>query len=457
MNNSRALRILLAVHHFPATFRGGAEWRAYRTARWLRSHGHDVQVIAIEAVDDGQEPGARAEDTVYDKVPVRRLRFNLDLAADPFQWSYDNPWVERAVAELLAERRPDMLHLISGYLMGAGTIRAAREVDLPTVVTLTDYWFICPRVILLRSNGQVCADATPHDCVRCLAEEKRRYRWPAKLMPKLMDRLWASSLAGRLGGPVDLAAVECRRRVLAEALGQLDLAICPSEFLRRMYIGAGTPADRLIYSRQGLALSVDTLLKTPSDVLRVGYIGQLAEHKGVHLLIEAFKQLDTRTRPMTLKIYGDPLRFPGYVRRLQKLADNHPYIHFAGTYSYSDLGQVLSELDVVAVPSVWYENSPNAILEAFAFRTPVVASDLGGMSELVDHGRSGLLFASGDVADLRGQLQRLIDEPELAGQLSGRVPPVRTLDEELEELVSLYKKVVQPASKLITGGVGVAV
>jgi glycosyltransferase involved in cell wall biosynthesis len=449
VNNSHALRILLAVHHFPSAFRGGAEWRAYRTARWLRSHGHDVQVIAIEAVDEGQEPGVRAEDTVYNEVPVRRLRFNLDLAADPLQWSYDNPWVEQAVADLLAEKRSDLLHLISGYLMGAGTIRAAREAGLPAVVTLTDYWFICPRVTLLRSNGQVCADATPLDCVRCLAEEKRRYRWPARLIPGLMDHLWSLPLAGKLGGSVNLAAIERRRRVLTEALGQLDLAICPSEFLRQVYIRAGVPAERLIYSRQGLALSGDVLPKMPSDELCIGYTGQLAEHKGVHLLIEAFKQLDTRIRPVTLMIYGDPLRFPRYVRRLRRLADNHPCIRFVGTYSYSDLGRMLSKLDVVVVPSIWYENSPNTILEAFAYRTPVVTSDLGGMSELVDHRRSGLLFAPGDVADLKEQLQRLVDEPELAGRLSDGVPPVRTLDQELEELVSLYKRVTQPTTKRV--------
>lgn len=432
------MRILIAVHHFPPSFTGGAEWRACRTADALQRRGHDVHVVCVERIDAGPDNGIAWEETVYKGIPVRRLSFNLLSAPDPDRWKYDNPWIGDHLRGLFKEYRPDIFHLIGGYLMGADVVRAASETSIPVVVTLTDYWFICPRVTLLRSDGQVCADFTAHRCVRCLAEEKRRYRWPARAVPQLMDWLWASPLAERLGAPLSRAAIERRRQVLTEALHQLNLAICPSEFLRRMYIQAGAPADRLAYSRQGLALAGEVIPKTPSFALRVGYTGQLAEHKGVHLLIEAFKHLNY-TRPATLTLYGDPTRFPKYVRRLQKLARGHPYIRFTGTYSYSDLGRVLSELDVLVVPSIWYENSPNTILEAFAYHTPVVASDLGGMSELVEHGKSGLLFTPGDVADLREQLQRLVDDPELVRQMSANVPPVRTLDEEIEELEGWYR------------------
>jgi glycosyltransferase involved in cell wall biosynthesis len=436
------VRIVIAVHHFPPRYTGGAEWRAYRTAAALQARGHEVRVVCVERIDAGPDGGVAWEETVYEGIPVRRLSFNRAAAPDPFRWDYDNPWIGNHLREYLAEHRPDVFHLISGYLMGAGGIGAASEAGLPVIATLTDYWFICPRGTLLRSDGHTCVDAAPRDCVRCLAEEKRRYRWPARVAPGLMAALWASPLADRLDVPVSLVAVEQRRQVLAKVLSQLDLAICPSEFLRKVYARAGAPADRLIHLRQGLALSGEALPKLPSGTLRIGYIGQLVEHKGVHLLIKAFKRLNPQARPVTLTIYGDPTRFPRYARRLQRLANSHPSIRFAGTYSHRDLGHVLSGLDVIVVPSIWYENSPNAILEAFACRTPVVASDLGGAKELIDHGRSGLLFASGDVADLRRQLQRLVDEPGLVQQMSAEVPPVRSLDEEIEELDSLYKRVV---------------
>lgn len=436
------MKILIAVHHFPPSFTGGAEWRACRTAAALRERGHDVHVICVERIDTGPDSGVAWKDTLYQGIPIRRISYNLLAAPDPARWEYDNPWIGEHLRGLLKEHRPDIFHLIGGYLLGADVIWDACEAGLPVVVTLTDYWFICPRINLLRSNGQVCMDAMPCECVRCLAEEKRRYRWPARAFPKLMDFLWAFLLADRVRIPVSLAQVERRRQVLTEVLHQIDLAICPSAFLRSVYLRAGAPADRLVLSRQGLTLPGKFVPKTPSAALRVGYTGQLAEHKGVHLLIEAFKHLNHHTRPATLTIYGDPTRFPKYVRRLQKLANGHPNIRFAGTYPYSDLGQVLRGLDVLVVPSLWYENSPNTILEAFAYHTPVVASDLGGMSELVEHGKSGLLFAPGDVADLREQLQRLVDDPELVRQMSANVPPVRTLDEEIEELEGLYRELL---------------
>lgn len=433
------MKVLIAVHHFPPRYRGGAEWRAYRTADALQKRGHDVRVVCIEHIDTGPETGVAWEDSIYEGIAVRRLSFNLAMAPDPGRWKYDNPWIGDHLWALLREDRPDVFHLIGGYLMGADAIRAASEAGLPVIVTLTDFWFICPRITLLRSNGQVCTAPSPRECVRCLAEEKRRYRWPAQRVPGLMDSLWASPWIRKLDLPMRLTDAEHRQQVLTAALSKVDLAICPSEFLREVYIRAGTPADRLVHSRQGIELPKYVRPKSPSTTLRFGYIGQLAEHKGVHLLIEAFQQVEPRTRPVTLTIYGDPTHFPKYVRRLHKLATNCPDIRFAGAYSYSDLSLVMSGLDVVVVPSIWYENSPNAILEAFFYRIPVIASDLGGMRELVEHGKSGLLFAPGNVDDLRKQLQRLVDEPELLHQMSATIPPVRTVEEEIAELESLYR------------------
>ncbi len=434
------MKVLIAVHHFPPRYTGGAEWRAYRTAVALQKRGHDVRVVCIEHIDAGPETGVAWEDSVYGGIAVRRLSFNLALAPAPGRWRYDNPWIGDHLRNFLKEDRPDVFHLIGGYLLGADVIRAASGEGLPVIVTLTDFWFICPRITLLRSDGQICAGALPRDCVRCLAEEKRRYRWPAQALPWLMDRLWASFLVNMRNLPAPLADVEHRRRTLTAALNQVDLAICPSEFLRQVYIRAGAPADRLAHSRQGIEPPKDARLKSSSAALRFGYIGQLAEHKGVHLLIKAFTQLEPRTRPVTLTIYGDPTRFPRYVKRLQKLAANRPDIRFAGAYSHSDLSLVMSGLDVIVVPSIWYENSPNAILEAFFYRTPVVASDLGGMRELVEHGKSGLLFAPGNVDDLRKQLQRLVDEPELLQHMSASIPSVRTVEEEIMELEGLYQR-----------------
>jgi glycosyltransferase involved in cell wall biosynthesis len=431
------MRIAMAVHHFPPHYTSGAELRAYRTATWLRDHGHDVYVICIEAIDAGDSHGLTFKDEHYDGLPVRRLSFNLAAASDPFRWAYDNPWIGEHLHEYLAKLAPDLLHLISGYLMSGSTLRVAMNLQIPTVLTLTDFWFLCPRITLLRSNGQLCAP--PFDavtCARCLGEEKRRYRVPGQIAPALMDAFWRTRSSR-------VAKVRERMVFLDETLNRVDAVVSPSQFLRHLFIEAGVPAERIIFSRQGRDfpdLTPDLLEKAPAAHLRVGYLGQIAPHKGVHTLLEAVRRLPGAA--LQVKAYGDTGRFPDYARQLRQMARQDARLSLAGVYDRTDVSRVLQGLDVVVVPSVWYENSPNAILEAFAHRTPVVASDVGGMAELVRHEETGLLFKMGDTESLARQLQRLLDSPHLLAALRAGIGPVKSVAQEMQELEEIYRTVV---------------
>jgi len=425
------LRIIVAVHHFPPRYTSGAELRAYRTAARLRDYGHDVRVICVESVDVGAR-GLEFEDEVYDGLPVRRLSFDLTAASDPFRWAYDNPWIREHLHGYLSDWPPDVFHLISGYLMSGSALWAARGLGIPTVLTLTDFWFLCPRITLLRSNGRLCAP--PFDavtCARCLGEEKRRYRVPGKLAPRLMQAYWQSQ-------PGSVARVQARMDYLRETLNSVNFIISPSQFLRDMFIQAGAPPQRIRFSRQGRDFPGLAPEKTavPPSGLRIGYLGQIAPHKGVHVLFEAVRRIESA--PLTVQAWGDGSRFPAYARRLRRLARSDSRLKLAGVYERSEVSRVFRELDLVVVPSVWYENSPNVILEAFAHRTPVVASRLGGMAELVTDGVNGFQFEPGDAGDLARVLCRFVEQPGLAAELGRGAPPVRTVQEEIEELLQIY-------------------
>jgi len=434
------MKIVISVHHFPPRYASGAELRAYRTAIWLRDHGYDVYVVCVEAIDRGDGEGLTFEDDTYDGLPVRRLSFNLAAAPDPFRWAYNNPWVGQHLHEYLAEIAPDLLHLISGYLMSGSTLRAAMDLQIPTVVTLTDFWFLCPRITLLRSNGQLCVppfDATT--CARCLGEQKRRYRLPGRIAPALMSAYWQRQ-SGRV------AQVQARMDFLRETLNRVDAIISPSQFLRQMFIQVGIAAERIIFSRQGrdFDLTPEKLVKMPADHLRVGYMGQIAPHKGVHVLFEAVRQLPGAA--LEVRAYGDVTPFPDYTSRLRQMARRDPRLRLAGVYDRTEVSRVLQGLDVVVVPSVWYENSPNTILEAFAHRTPVIVSDLGGMAELVEDGVNGLRFVPGDAASLSAKLVQLIDSPELLSKLREGIGPVKSVAEEMAELLRIYGSVFDSAN-----------
>jgi len=163
----------------------------------------------------------------------------------------------------------------------------------------------------------------------------------------------------------------------------------------------------------------------------------------VHVLLDAVRRLGEL--PLAATVYGDLQAFPQYVRQLRQLAADDPRIDLAGPYQGGPEGltTVLRNADAVVVPSLWYENCPFVILEAFAHRTPVVATNLGGMAELVQHGRNGLLFRLGDAADLARQLRRLQEEPGLLSALRDGIEPIRTGTNEMDELEGVYRQLAQ--------------
>ncbi len=441
MGRPKPMRILLLVHHFPPHHTGGAEWRAFRTARSLQERGHEVRVLCVEDIDRGPADGVAWQDDSFRGISVRRLSFDMQAAPDPFRWAYDNPWIGDHLRDLSRSWRPQVMHLIGGYLISGRSLLMAREIGLPTVVTLTDFWFLCPRITMLRSDGGLSTlPIEAERCARCLGEERRRHRWAARAAPGLMARYWRS----RRGA---VAAVQERMAFLKRALSAADAFIAPSRFLERFFLEWGLDPARMHFLRQGLDRSADELVvkSAATGSLRLAYIGQLAPHKGAHLLLEALQRMPQAA--LRLEVYGDLQAFPRYVRRLRRMAAMDGRVALAGTFPRRDLPRVLSNVDLVVVPSIWYENSPNVILEAFAHETPVMVSDLGGMAELVEEGVNGLRFPPGDAAALAQVLSRIVEEPTLLGRLRAGIKPIKPLSVEMDELEALYRRVRSEAGR----------
>lgn len=448
---SSSLRILLAVHHFPPNYLSGAEWQAYRIAKWLKKMGHEVRVICVES--DTHGPGGQCEcrDEVYDDIPVQRLYFNLPLSPDPFRWSFRNPVIGQHLDTLIADYRPNLLHLISGYLMTGVTVSVAQTLGIPTILMPMDFWFLCPRITLLQPNGEICrVPEDPLDCLLCLRQDRRRYRLVSRatggLSNRILRHLWGNpSMLRAMKQKNQLEALRERREYLRRMFESADGVVSNSRFLKEMFVSRGFHPRRFFHLRQGLDTDSGGTdrEKDPAAHLRIGYIGQIARHKGVALLVQAFQRLQTEGPMPKLLIYGDMEKFPRFARYLHHLVDKDERIEFAGTFKNDQIMQVHRGLDVLVVPSVWYENSPNVILEAFAAGTPVVASDIGGMAELVQHEVNGLLFSTGDVADLAHQLQRVLAQPVILKSLKQGIPPVKTVQAEMADLVRIYYSVME--------------
>ncbi len=432
------MKIILAVHHFPPRYTGGAEWEAFHIAAALQSRGHAVQVVCIENVNQSTTNSLTWVDETFEGIPVRRLSFNRAAIPDPIRWEYDNVWIGQHFDHLFDESKPDIFHLISGYLMSGSPIWSAHAHGIPSVVSLEDFWFLCPRITLLRSDGKLSTlPIDPFVCASCLAGEKRRFKILNQVAPAVMERLWHLQKAKAAG-------IEARTKFLSDTLKKADRLIVRSQFLRSTYIEAGAPAEKMIYSRQGLDFPTrlsNEMDQPANQPLRVGYLGQIAWHKGIHVLLEAVRRIPVAR--LEVKVYGNAERFPEYTAQLKSLNAGDGRISLAGSYNgYEDEIRVLRDLDVVVVPSLWYENSPNVILEAFAQGVPVIASNLGGMAEMVKHGENGLLFEAASSEDLARQLQRLCVEPALLPGLKAGIGPIKSVSEEIDELEIVYQNLL---------------
>jgi glycosyltransferase involved in cell wall biosynthesis len=182
--------------------------------------------------------------------------------------------------------------------------------------------------------------------------------------------------------------------------------------------------------------------KVSSSRIRFGYIGQISPNKGLHVLIEAFNS-GALPQKAQLNIFGDHTKNPEYTCQLERLAaGSEESISFRGGFSHERLGYVLAEIDILVVPSTWHENNPRVIQESFASRTPVIASDVGGIAEFVQPDLNGLLFQRGSVDDLARQMNRVTEEPGLLERLRSGIPPVKTIEEEVKELETIYREVL---------------
>jgi glycosyltransferase involved in cell wall biosynthesis len=163
--------------------------------------------------------------------------------------------------------------------------------------------------------------------------------------------------------------------------------------------------------------------------------------------LEAARRLtDSLGEKVNFLIYGDLHKHPEYTRQLERLADGLNTVKFCGTYPREKSADVYSKMDVLVVPSLWYD-FPLIIHEAFATKMPVIATDLGGMAETVSHEVNGLLFERGNVEDLVNQIQRIVNEPELVRKLKLGIPQIKSVQEEGSEIEQMYAELFQRQAK----------
>lgn len=441
------MKVLIAIHGFPPTYYAGSERAAERIAQWLVAHGHHVEVFTCEKLDD---PQTHVETTTENGIIIHRLNYDLK-AGDYFQNLYDDVRVGNAFKDVLAKTTFDVVHVVSGYLLGGQVIHAAKAAGIPVVLTLTEFWFMCFRLNLLKVNNEMCVGPESDEkCMRCVLEDQRRFRMPAEKAPAaLMDAFWGVAKFAPFARE-QTSAVTRRRETLMAAVAAADVVICPSYFLMNKFKEYGYDTRKAEYLLYGIKQPTPEQRakagqQRQNGKLRVGYVGQIKIHKGVELITNAVMPLLDSGHQLSLNLWGTKKGAPEYGDALEAQTATYADITWSGSYNADQLWDVLSGFDVLVVPSRWYENSPTVILEAFAMGIPVIATRLGSMPELVKHEECGLLFEKDSAADLQAQIKRLLDEPDLLPRLRAGVPSVPTIDDEVGAFYAHYQKLTGKA------------
>jgi glycosyltransferase involved in cell wall biosynthesis len=351
-----AWRVLLVHNAYQQA--GGEDAVVASEAAMLRRFGHDVALLT------------RHNDDINGLGRLALLRQTL--------WSGQTT---RDFDAICREFRPDIVHVHNTFpLISPSVYWAAGRRRVPLVQTLHNFRLLCPQAIFLR-EGRICED--------CLG--KLPWRGVAR-------RCYRGSLAhsAALGGMLTL------HRALGTWRTRVDRYIALNAFCRDKYIAGGLPAEKF-----SIKPNFADIAELPGSAPRAGglFVGRLSEEKGLDVLIAAMAGLPAVA--MTVVGGGDG------AERAQR--------HFgAGFLGFRDLAAILPLMRgarYLVVPSICYENFPRTIVEAFACGLPVIASRLGSLIDIVEHGRTGLLFDVGDSADLAKTIAWAEAHPERMAEM----------------------------------------
>jgi glycosyltransferase involved in cell wall biosynthesis len=446
------MNILLVVHQFFPDFFAGTEVLTLGVARELRARGHTVRILSGHPGAPDCAYADRRETYRYDDFDVYRFHHAyvpMGGQTSMLEVGADNHLAARYLRDILAGFRADRIHYFHLNRLGTGLILEAERAGVPQSFTPTDFWTVCPTAQLRLPDGRTCDGPSRHagNCAVHFAQDRLHPRWQTlvgRMPTALADCAVRTAVAVRARAPAplrELRAMGERLPKTIDRLNRLDRILAPNAFMRDKLTAYGVDPLRIVQIPYGIDLPAQGHADTPSPVagapLRIGFIGTLASHKGAHVLLDAFSRITPGLA--SVRIYGAAHEFPDYAAQLRKAAAAQPGAELAGAFAPAEIFRVLAALDVLVVPSLWFENTPLVVYSAQAAGLPVVASNFPGLASAVRDGVDGLLFPPGDAQALARQLSRLAESPQLGAQLRAQVRPPKSTATYVTELLRAWQ------------------
>jgi len=360
------MRVLIAHNFYRQP--GGEDQVFAAECALLKAHGHAVREYVVHNDD------------------LHRLG-HMGMAAATL-W---NQRVYRELGRIVRDESIEVAHFHNTFpLMSPSAYFAARANGAAVVQTLHNYRLICPAATLFR-DGKLCE--------KCIG----RAPWPAVVHGCYRGSRPTTTAAAAMLGV---------HRAAGTYVEAVDRYIALTEFARGKFVAGGLPADQIV-------IKPNFVPNDPKPGTGAGgyaiYVGRLAMEKGIETMLEAWRLLGGR---IALKIIGDGLMRP----MVEQASRDIPGVQWLGRLPMDQVLHHLGGASMLVFPSIWYEGQPRTMVESFAMGTPIVASKLGSMIEMIDDGRTGRHFSPGDPSALARTVGELWQHPE---QLASMRPHAR--------------------------------
>jgi glycosyltransferase involved in cell wall biosynthesis len=329
---------------------GGEDTTVESEYNLMKSRGHEVKLLLFRNNIMGRGPLGKI------KTAINSL-YNFSSA--------------RLTRKTIKEFRPDVIHVHNFFFAASPSVLiAAKKMKIPVIVTLHNYRLICANCLLLRDN-KICELCITH-----------KFPWYGVKYKCYHDSAAESAVVG---------SIAALHKIIGTWNRKVDRYITPSEFSGKRLIDSSlnVPADKFAVKRNFIQdPGIGQLIRDDFYL----FVGRISEEKGVQVMLDAWKEMPGKK----LFVAGDG---PDY-ERILSMARNRSNVNFLGRRDRMEILSLMKRCKALIFPSIWYEGLPLTIVEAFATGTPVIASSVGSMKEMIQHEKNGLLFETGNSKDL---------------------------------------------------------
>lgn len=402
------MKFLIVAHGHPDINKGGGELAAYHHFKGLLDNGLDAYFLAKAPVDY-----LFSGTLIISSYRFREYLYYSDFNANFFS----NSSFIKEFRRLLDYIKPNIIHFHHYIFIGVDAIYAVKRIlpDAKIILTLHEFLAICLRDgQMVKTNGDFCYRASPYDCRKCFPN-------------------------------ITMEDFFLREKYIKRMFREVDLFISPSNFLKERYVMWGIPDAKIQVLENGIPreekLSPRKIDNEKRRKLNFSYFGQFTPYKGVDLIIKAFSLLPSRIKEkVLLNLHGTYHPDENYTKNLKDLIDkNKDIVIYHGPYENEELPKLMANTDWVVLGSIWWENSPLVIQEAFKYGRPVICPDIGGMAEKVKHGYGGLNYRARDPYSLRDLIIDIAQGKYSYDEILSKMPKYKPIDEFIEDYLELVK------------------